>query len=318
MTPYTDDDIATVQRIADECDYSLKDMQLKRPELAHMMRMLSTRMMLSSSGESTRTLHARRRAERCIAAFRKHNNDWHAAANEVHVSHSTFRYYLAVAGYRVKQLAQHAVVRNCAECGAPFQSTNNSRVLCSNECRKVRAVRTGRERWRIRNGFDPHDPHREEMTRIRNMQALTQYFGRPKLIQRMAGIHHHTLDSWVKRHDMREFQARCQQRERDPEFIAELLRENDYHIGKAARAMWRSRQFLYRALDEAGRRDVVDNAPCPECGASVKRTGIRRSMCSDECRRKRNCRQQRETKRRRKAKCINQSQSPVGSDATPS
>jgi len=309
---YTPEDIAKMRAIAEQLDYSWKAMVTKYPQYGSRIRHMSRYGLLTPEGTTLRKAFIKKRAERVIAALKDHGNDWAATAAALFVNASTLRYYIQAAGLYARDIDPMLAPRPCIECGKPVYSSNSTRKTCGMECAMKRTRRRQNINWRMRNGLDPHAPSRFEAAEQKYKTALIEYFGRPTLINRMLGINISTLDAWIQKNDMRGFQYKCQERERDPDFLKQLLEDNDWDFGRAGRAIWRSARFVRDCLRAAGRHDIVDNAPCKVCGKSVPRMGKRRPMCSVSCKRIQHSRNARMRYQSKERTCINRSQSQEG------
>lgn len=310
---YDPADVARLRALAEQHDYSWKSLVALLPNQQAKISNLSRYGKLTPDGVTLKRAFIRRRAERVIEAMRAHNNDWDATSKALYVTPSTLRYYLHAAGMLADDFAPLLAGRPCIQCGKLFHSANSTKKTCSRECLKQRIKTTQLRAWRKRNGQDPYAPKRLEAAREKYVNAMIQYFGRTKIIAEKLGVGTRTVDNWIHDNNMREFQERCRARERDPEFLQQVLEENDWDFGRAGKAISRSARFVRDCLRDAGRHDIVDNAPCKVCGKPVPRMGKRRPMCSAECRRIQHAENARARYHKNKEQtCINRSQSQDG------
>lgn len=305
---YTPECLARIRRVADECDYVVKEIAQRMHVCDSLVSEWSSRGWVTGDVKvKPLQMRMRRRAEHIIATLNKHHGDKVKAAKELRMSVSGMESSLVRAGFKSKDVAKYLTPQTCVVCGNKFHIRDKRRLTCSQECREEQ-IRVNRlQRDRIRKGRDPHAPLYSQVIHERNRLALMETYGDVARAGHRIGVAREAIWRWIRQNNMHDWLQTLRMRKRDPEHIHMLLEENNWRIEVVEEKLGHTGGWLRRVLSEANRLDLVDNAPCLECGKMTPRRRTRQTVCSVECQTERTRRQQAAYYSRRKNKCINQS-----------
>lgn len=321
-------DIEQMRQVADECDYVATEIARRMFASIGTVTNWSTAGYLTRNGETLREAKARRYAERVTALTAQHHGDVHAIAAALDMPLASARHLVYRSGLAKAARDALALPRRCIECGAEFQDTNARRLLCSDECRRVRELRKHAHQTAIRAGRDPYAPRGRELLEGCYRDALWRTFGNVAQAARIVGCSAANIWDSLNRWGLREYLERCKASEFSAERLAEIIQDAGWSIIGAGKAHGKPHNWFRRAATRAGALHLVTHAPCLRCGRMCPRAALKgkRMFCGDDCRdraaaeyeqRKYAVKRAAMGKTIRRTACISSSPSSAASAATP-
>ena len=295
----TPQEIEHMRRVADECDYDRERIARALHVSLSVVNKWQHRRWLTRNGEGMRQAVTRRNAERAMEALRETGGDVERAAQKLGISPGATRSRLYAVGLRIAD-APAPLTKQCCACGKTFRTRWGQQKACSPECVRAKARASSKRNYRMRHGLDPHAIYEREAVHAKYRAALIECYGSTTRAGAMLGKNRRTIEKWVQKNGMMEFVEQQRARERDPEHIHQLLKENDWSIRRVAAVIGRKDDWVRKVMRWAGREDLLLYMPCPMCGTMVFRKGKRRAVCSPECKRTQHSAYQRARKRAQK------------------